>query len=1382
MSELKFFRLFLAILLLALLVNSPTVFLDGKQKTIHLKVSKVKPTLVAPLQSANIKILSPDGKVNPVVNSGNTLKLQILDSRSQPLTGFTLESSSPNVVSIVDSAQGIIRGNNPGYGTITVRRGGETLSTFVIVTKVNKGKGAKVLGQSDQDISGAIYLADPIKNQVFKVDDVQQPAVIYAGTGAKGKTDGERVRQAQFAGPIGISVDDRARNGIFIADTLNHSIRKIGFDNTVQTMLGTGNPGLLASFISNDELGFISPTDITLSSPQGVAVDTGGNIFISDTDNHAIYFVDFGKSRVQLVAGQPGRLGKQDGRKREALFNTPTSLSLSPDGSILNVVDSGNNVIRQVSRDGAVITLGAATSKSLTKDLANISSYELNLQSATNQEFKFNKPIAVTQDLFGTIYVTDQDGVDVLVPTRKGLDRVSLAQPQGASFKAAVSVNVRGTQIFVSDAGAISNDEAFKIVSIGAPVISSMSKNNDDLVGGSEVILKGENFGPESRVFIGDNEATDLDIVDANTIRLTVPKQKTPGKRTLTVQTRGGSDQALFTITSKPLTQLIAGEITTIAGGIPFIGDGDPAKNSTLFSPSSVAIDGMGNILIADENNNRIRKINTKSGIITTIAGNGAADFNGDGGPAILASLNKPAGLSIDLEGNVYIADRGNSRVRKIDAITGDINTIIGSGRRKIDSREQQEGIDSLRASIDPTALAVSPDGKIIFIADNNNHRVRIFDSVGKKVFTFVGTGEKGFNGDGMLAKMATLDSPTDIVISRSGLVIADFGNLRVRLVPFTESGGGKISTLAGCGNTQGDRCRSTDNIPATQSLISPLSIDVSANGDLVLADSRTGTVRRVTMATGLINLLAGNPQPTAKDDDSGIATELKLFPRAIAAISETALIIAESDNFRSAIGKNRVRVLTTRTDPVRGRVGFIDTIAGGNIPNLGDQDLATNASLNAALSLTLDQQGNVFVADLGNRRVREITRFDGKITTVAGGVFFDERCQNGNTCIGDNATANKAVLFSPIGVASDGLRLLIADAGIGQQRPNTLADSRIREVVIAGPIGTITTIAGGGQSPSDGVLATTAKIDVAVSIALDKDANIFILEIDDKKGELNPGGRIRRIDAKTKTIQTIAGTGGIGSGGDGGLALNAQFARPTAITLDKLGNLYVADAGNDRVRRIDAITGIITTVIGGGTSNDEGVLATQARLSKPLGLFVDDAGNIFVSDSASSRVRAVEAKTGRIRTVAGRGKSDIGGDGGAATSAGLRIPSGLVVDKEGNLYIADVGNSSIRAIKGPLVVESKPAPRIINVTFNKSTLTISGMNFAPVNSIVTINGKEQAGKIIARTENAISLKGSKKKLGLEKKLDNIVVVSVDGVASQPFVFRIEKNLSDQVE
>lgn len=1370
MSKLTWFRVALITLLLIALMPVPTAYLAGNGQI--LKPRAIKAVLVAPLQSSNIKILAPNGKANPVVNQGNMLNLRVVDGNNQPVTGFTITSGSPDVVSVVDPAQGLIMGKKQGYATLTVRRGSETSSTFAIVTQVGKAKGAKVLGQSDQDVTGAIYLADPIKNQIFKVEDIQQPAIIYAGTGVKGKSDGER-KQAQFAGPIGISVDDRSRNGIYVADTLNHSIRRISFDNKVETMLGTGIPGLAAALTSSDETSFVASTDIALSGPQGVAIDTGGNIFVADTDNHAIYYVDFSKTKIHLVAGQPGRSGQSDGSKREALFNSPTSLSLSPDGTLLNVVDSGNNVIRQVSRDGIVITLGAVTPGAKTFSRMSASE-DLSEQSTNNQPFVFNKPISVTQDLFGTIYVTDQDGVDVIVPTKKGRQRFSLAQPGAASFAQPTSVNVRGTQVFVSDAAAINNDEAFKIVTIGAPTISSMSQNQDILSGGAEVVLRGENFGPESRVFIGDNEVDILEVVDATTIRLIVPPQKTPGKRTLTLQTRGGMAQKQFTIVAKPLSELVAGQITTIAGGIPFIGDGGLARAGLLFSPSGVAVDGQGNIYVSDENNNRIRKINTRSGMITTIAGNGAPDFNGDKGPAIVASLNKPAGLAIDLQGNIYVADRANSRVRKIDAITGNIDTIIGSGKRKIDGKtEPQEGIDALKATIDPVALALTPTGDI-FIADAVNNRIRVFINSNKKMITFVGSGEQGFKGDGGLAKTAALNNPTDLVFGRQGLLIADNGNGRVRLVAPLDINRAMISTIAGCGSPNPRDCRAEDNIPATQSAMKPIAVDVAASGDLVISDEATMSVRGVSLSSNIIITLAGGRTAT-RDVDSGPALDVRIFPRAVAVVGDSNLVILDNDPNKAIIGKNRVRGFQLRIDSRTGaRISSIITLAGGGMADLGDDDLATNASLNVALSLAIDSQDNIFIADLGNRRVREITSFDGKISTVSGGVVFDGRS------LGDGDAANLATLFAPTSVATDSIRLFIADAGT--DRLVGLGDSRIRLVQPASGLGTISTFAGGGNNPADGVLAKDAMLDPVVSIAIDKNGNIFLLELDvDRRRDDNSGGRIKRIDAATGVIKVIAGTGELGFSGDGGQAINARFGRPSAIAVDTNGNLFVADTGNDRIRRIDATTGIITTVVGGGTSKDEGILATQVSLGKPLGVLVDKDGNIFLSDTASSRVRVVEAKTNRIRTIAGKGRADIGGDEGAATNAGLTLPSGLALDSQGNLYIADIGNSSIRAIKGPIIAP-KPVPVITAVNYKKPNLTISGMNFGVGNSVININGIEQNNTVIGRTENTLSLRGNIKKLNLEKKEDNLITVTVDGVVSNTFIFQVKKSKNSASE
>lgn len=1372
MKNLSFFKLTLIILMLVPLIIPSSAYLASKRE---VKLSTIKsiiasPKFIAPQQSANIKIVAADGKANPVVNQGNMLTLKVVDASGQAVTGFTIESGSPDIVSVVNASQGIIMGNKTGYATVTVRKGSDVSSSFVIVTQVGKGKGAKVLGQSDQDITGTTYLADPVKNQIFKVEDIQQGALVYAGSGAKGKSDGSK-NNAQFAGPIGISVDDRSKSGIFIADTLNHSIRKINYDNTVQTMLGTGAPGILSTLMSVDQMSFSAASDVVLSSPQGIAVNSGGNIYVADTDNNAIYYVDFNKSTIQLLAGQPGTVGKQDGVKRNALFNRPTAITLSPDGTLLNVVDSGNNVIRQVFLDGTVTTLGSVVPG---KPLARTSYTEFAEDSATNQEFKFNKPISVTQDLFGTIYVTDQDGVDAIVPTKTGKQQTSLAQSGKATFTTPTSVVVRGSQVFVSDAGAVSNDEAFKIVTIGSPVISKVSPNTDTLAGGTMVTLTGQNFGPETRVFIGDSEVDPdkLMIDSATSIRFIVPQQKTPGKRTLTVRTRGGMVQAPFSITAKPLSALAPLEITTVTGGVPFIGDGGSAKNGILFSPSSIITDGMGNIYVSDDSDNRIRKIDVKSGVITTIAGNGTPDFTGDGGQAVIASLNRPSGLAMDSDGNIYVADRSNGRIRKINPFTGTIDTIVGSGKRKIDSKtEPQEGIDALKATIDPKALVVDSQGNI-FIVDNSNNRIRLFLKSTNKVFTLAGTGESTFKGDGGLAKNATLNNPSDIALTPRGIAIADRNNNRVRLITGTSLDNAIITTIAGCGDPNRD-CRPDDNVPATMSAMKPIGLDVAGNGDLLVVDDATSSVRKINSLDGTIVTVAGGKTAT-KDIDSGLATEVRISPVAVAVIGTDSLVIADNDSGKTLVGRNRVRGFQLRTDPTLGRVGFINTLAGGGSFSIGDGDLAINASLSASFSLSIDEGGNIFIADLGNHRVREITKFDGKITTVAGGNLPDSTV----TSIGDGNVANRAVLFNPISVAYRNLRLFIGDLGADNIN---LGDSRVRRVEPASPGGIINTVVGGGKDTTDGVPAIQANIDPVVSVAVDRNNNIFILEVDPDKKGTNSGGRIRRIDGSTGIIRTVAGTGDIGFSGDGGPAINARFNKPFAITVDKNGNLFVADTGNDRIRKIDVLSGIITTVLGGGTTDKEGTLASDTKISKPLGVLVDDNGNLFVSDSASSRVRVVDAKTNKVTTVAGKGGADVGGDGGPAIKAGLKNPAGLALDKDGNLYIADTANSSIRVVKGPITSDPIPAPQITNVNYSKSTLTITGMNFSGTPLMVMINGQDKTKTITSSSATGISLKGKKKDLTL-KKGSNTIIVGVNGLVSNMFIFNLGKSVAEELE
>ena len=226
---------------------------------------------------------------------------------------------------------------------------------------------------------------------------------------------------------------------------------------------------------------------------------------------------------------------------------------------------------------------------------------------------------------------------------------------------------------------------------------------------------------------------------------------------------------------------------------------------------------------------------------------------------------------------------------------------------------------------------------------------------------------------------------------------------------------------------------------------------------------------------------------------------------------------------------------------------------------------------------------------------------------------------------------------------------------------------------------GTITTVAGNGTAgfSGDGGLATNASLAFPSSVAVDAAGNVLIADVSNQ--------RIRRVDAATGIITTVAGNGSFGFSGDGGFAIDASLNDPIGVAVDSAGNLFIADTFNQRIRRVDAATGIITTVAGNGTFgfNGDGGLATNAWMRDPVGVAVDSAGNLFITDQNNQRIRRLDAATGTMSTVAGNGTFGFSGDGGLATDASLSRPTAAALDSAGNLLIADQSNHRIRHVEG---------------------------------------------------------------------------------------------------
>ncbi len=673
--------------------------------------------------------------------------------------------------------------------------------------------------------------------------------------------------------------------------------------------------------------------------------------------------------------------------------------------------------------------------------------------------------------------------------------------------------------------------------------------------------------------------------------------------------------------------------------------------------------------------------------IISTVAG-GGAPVSPAPGPA--TGIFEPGGLAADSAGNVYFAS---------------LNYVFRLGRDGMLTRVAGtpaagfagDGGLAVNAQLsNPYGVAVDGAGNL-YIGDTGNARIRKVAPSGI-ITTLAGTGTRGSLGDGGSAAAAQVDLGTGALMAvdtAGNLYFGGYEGSQIRKI----SAAGFIGTVAG---------NSGLAIPSTIEDLVGLTVDGA--GNLYIAD--TIWVRQVS-ATGVITTIAGNGTYGVPGDGGPAINSSFQFLQTVAADAAGNLYVGDGD---------RVRKITPD--------GIIHAWAGTGVTGFaGDGGPALAAQLHMPLSLAADADGNLFIADEENYRVRKVSS-SGTINTVAGNGSYNYQ--------GDGVAAATAPISSTLGVAVDASgSLYIADAG----------NNRVRKVLADG---TIVTVAGNGVAgyAGDGGAATAAELSFPSGLAFDRAGNLYIADQSNScVRKVTPGGVISTLATSSsiggpeaiatdasgnvyvssdlgRFVRRIAPDGTVTQLLDGGPSMSGgpNFQLPSqylGIVADASGNLFAADANYSRIIRV-APGGTVTTVAGAasGYSGDGGP-ATAAALARPLGLGLDPAGNLFIADSANNRIREISG--GNIDTVAGSGAAGYSGDGALATAAQLRAPAAVAADANGRIYVADTGNLAIRLLQpqyevGPVTIQSVNVLSGGTDIAQNTWIEIHGAGLAPAN------------------------------------------------------------------
>ena len=598
--------------------------------------------------------------------------------------------------------------------------------------------------------------------------------------------------------------------------------------------------------------------------------------------------------------------------------------------------------------------------------------------------------------------------------------------------------------------------------------------------------------------------------------------------------------------------------LSLLAGGLGGSGNTD-GPSGRFLGPEAIAVDATGNLYVADEFNHTVRKI-SPAGVITTLAGLAGVSGSADG-VGSTARFYQPSGIAVDGAGNVYVSDSANDTIRKITA-GGIVTTVAG----RVGVGGSKDGPPGSATFESPGGLVLDPNGNI-YVAGRSANNIRKVAPDGA-VSTVAGTGLRGAQ-DGTGAQ-ASFSYPTNLALDRSGnIYVSDRDNFTIRLI----APNGVVSTLAGTAGLSA----SVDGVGTAARFTGPRSIAVDPSGAIYVADggdyrALNNRIRKISAGAN-VTTIAGNASAFTATDGFGAAANFADLA-GIAVDASGMLFVADW-------ASNTIRQVTS--------LGGVTTIAG-KFPATGAiNGSGTEARFNSPQNAVVDAGGTVYVADTANNLIRKIAP-DGTTSTLAGLAGI-----SGSS----DGSASTATFSSPAGIALDASgAIYVADAG----------SHLIRKLSSAG---SVTTLAGADwPTPINSGFFGSIPGSVPVSLVVDRQGNIYV------------------ADAGMNMIRKVSP--------DGAASVVASTAAARGVAVDASGNLYVADSGNNTIRKISPAG---QDSVLAGSAESPGFVdgsGSAARFKGPGALTVDELGNVYVADTGNHLVRKISA-TGLVTTVAGR-------------------------------------------------------------------------------------------------------------------------------------------------